>query len=749
MITSMLVNFSWLIPLTPFLAFVLITVFFNRHHRLSHWIALVSIGLAFGLSQAIFWSIVKHPRVYHAELLSWFQSGMHDFVFGVYIDPAAALMLFMVPLVCLMIFVYSIGYMRGDARYSRFFAYVSLFATGMLGLVISDNLLAFFLFWELMGTCSYLLIGFWYEKPAAFTAGLKAFLVTKVGDLFLLLGIALLYATTGTLAYDTIFRPDVLNKLAAQVFLSGPPLATVITLLLLGGTIGKSAQFPLHVWLPDAMEGPAPVSSLIHAATMVSAGVFLIVRMFPLFVVAETLSIVAGVGAVTALFSSIIAVTQNDIKRVLAFSTISQLGYMVAALGLGAYAAGLFHLITHAFFKALLFMGAGSVIHSVEHAYHRMYGHAVPKNQVHPVRPNDMFRMGGLGLRMPGTTLTFLAGSLSLSGFPLVTAGFWSKDEILASAWRSHRLVFWILAVAAGLTAFYVSRQLSLVFLGRPRSQAAIYARENRPVMLLPMIILAFFAIGLGWIGIPTEFPLLGGTEPGWLHRFLARPEVSALHAEPIGFYWPPLLLSIAMALGGLTLGWVVYGRHPLDKGQEDPVCLGFQRLHIGGLYRLIEKQLALDSVYKHLWVEPSVKLANLCASLDRHVLDGLVRGIRTGFTRTSQGAELLDRAVLDRVPFSTGEGFVGLSRFAAYLDTHLFDGLVSAFAFGGQFLSMLTSAMDRGFVDGLVRSMTGAIHKFGGRLRQLQSGILSDYLWNAFVTVLVLIAFLILFQRL
>lgn len=749
MITSVLVSSSWLIPLTPFLAFVLITVLFSRRRRLSHWIALVGIGLAFGLSQAVFWSVVKHPRVYHMELLSWFQNGTHDFILGIYIDPAAALMLLMVPLVCLMIFIYSIGYMKEDARYSRFFAYISLFATGMLGLVISDNLLAFFLFWELMGTCSYLLIGFWYEKPTAHKAGLKAFLVTKVGDLFLLLGIALLYARTGTLAYDAIFRPDVLDRLVGQVFSSGPSLATVITLLLLGGTVGKSAQFPLHVWLPDAMEGPTPASSLIHAATMVSAGVFLIVRMFPLFAMVETLSIVAGIGAATALFSSVVAVTQNDIKRVLAFSTISQLGYMVAALGLGAYAAGFFHLITHAFFKALLFMGAGSVIHSVEHAYHRMYGHAVPKDQAHPVHPNDMFTMGGLGLRMPVTTLTFLVGSLSLSGFPLVTAGFWSKDEILAAAWTSHRLVFWILAVAAGFTAFYVSRQLSLVFLGRPRSQAATYARENRPVMVLPMIILAFFAIGLGWIGIPTGFPILGGSEPGWLHRFLAPPEVFALHTEPIGFHWPPLLLSITLALGGLTLGWVVYGRHPLDKGQEDPVALGLQRLHLVGLYRLIEEQFYFDSIYKHLWVKPSVKLANLCASFDRDMLDGLVQGIRTGVARTSQDTELLDHTVLDRVPFSTGRGFMGLSQVAAYLDTHLLDGLVAILATGGRLLSILIDAMDLGFVDGFVRSTTGAIRRFGGRLRQLQSGILSDYLWNAFVTVLLLIAFLILFQRL
>jgi NADH-quinone oxidoreductase subunit L len=746
---SIFLELSWLIPVGPFLAFILIAVVFHRHPRLSHWVSLMGIGLAFGLSQAVFWSVVNHPGIYHRELVPWFRSGVQALMVGIYIDPAAALMLFMVPLVCLMIFVYSVGYMEGDTRYSRFFAYISLFATGMLGLVLCDNLLVFFLFWELMGTCSYLLIGFWHEKPSAFKAGLKAFLVTKVGDLFLLLGIALLYAETGTLAYDAIFQQDMLNALVDRTFVSGLSFASVITVLFLGGTIGKSAQFPLHVWLPDAMEGPTPASSLIHAATMVSAGVFLIVRVFPLFVVADTLPIVATLGALTALFSSTIAVTQNDIKRVLAFSTISQLGYMVAALGLGAYAAGLFHLVTHAFFKALLFMGAGSVIHSIEHAYHRMHGHAVPKDQVQHLNPNDMLEMGGLGLRMPGTALTFLAGSLSLSGFPLITAGFWSKDEILAAAWTSNRFVFWVLAIAAGLTAFYVSRQLCLVFLGRPRSNAAIYARENPMVMVLPMVILAVFAIGLGWVGIPADFPLLGRAASGGIHHFLDATYSSILHREPGDFQWVPLLLSVTVALMGLVLGWVLYGRSPLEKDDRDPIYQALRTLQLGWLYRLIQRQFFLDEVYQTLWVQPLVRLADVSALFDREALDRLPQWISRGITGASQGLRAFDQAVLDTIASSTGSGFVGFAQLAAFLDDRFLDGVIRASGFVSRVAASIIEFIDVGLIDGLVRIIGQGIRIVGRRVRDLQSGILSDYLWNAFVTVLLLIAFLILFQRL
>ncbi len=417
---------------------------------------------------------------------------------GVMIDPLSAITLFFVAWTVLMIFIYSIGYHnfgqpKGDhdrpglpphgatvsdvhghkhtvpsiePLYSRFFAFIGLFAFGMYLLVVSDNLLTLFVGWEVMGLCSYLLIGFWYAKPSARAAMIKAFLTTRVGDVFMLLGIAYVYSELGTLSYrEVLYNAANLEKLASTPsYIVGLSAASMIGILLFIGTVGKSAQWPLHVWLPDAMEGPTPVSAMIHAATMVSAGVYMVIRVYPIM----SAGMVEGhltppmlamgiIGSFTALFAATIAVLQRDVKRVLAYSTISQLGYMIAALGIGAYVAAAFHLVTHAFFKANLFLGSGSVIHGMEHGVMHTGEH---------VDPQDMYNMGGLRRKMPVTFWTFLIGGLALSGFPLVTAGFWSKDEILADGFAHAPLVFIVLALAALLTAFYTGRQITLVFLG-------------------------------------------------------------------------------------------------------------------------------------------------------------------------------------------------------------------------------------------------------------------------------------------
>src|SRR5512135_753068 len=474
----------WLIPLPPILAFFLIVLFTNRNKALSHSVAIGAALLAWIGAMIVFVRAIGVPELGKepfASAINWIPTADTWLRIGVLVDPLSAVVLFFVAWTVLMIFLYSVGYHnfgqpKGDhdhpglpphgatveehghthmvpsiePMYSRFFAFISLFAFGMLTLVLSDNLLTLFVGWEIMGLCSYLLIGFWYAKPSARDAAVKAFMTTRVGDVFMLLGIAFIYSATGSLSYHDIFQPQVLHTLASvPTPILGLSAAGLMGLLLFIGTIGKSAQFPLHVWLPDAMEGPTPVSAMIHAATMVSAGVYMVIRMFPLISLdPKTMTFVAFIGAFTALFAATIAVAQNDIKRVLAYSTISQLGFMIAALGIGAYVAAVFHLITHAFFKALLFLGSGSVIHGMEHG--------VLHTGNHEVDPQDMFNMGGLKNKMPITFWTFVIGGFALSGFPLITAGFWSKAEILADAFgNGHWVVFITLALAALLTAFY------------------------------------------------------------------------------------------------------------------------------------------------------------------------------------------------------------------------------------------------------------------------------------------------------
>ncbi len=645
-----------LIPLLPLLAFFAIVLFAHRSNALSHWLALTGAGLAWLLSMLVFVQAVQteelrqHP---FAAAIEWLPTGSTAFQIGIQIDPLSAVTLFFVAWTVLMIFIYSIGYHnfgqpKGqhdrpglpphgaeikdshghthrvpsiEPMYARFFALISLFAFAMFLLVVTDNLLTLYIGWEIMGLCSYLLIGFWYGKESARNAMIKAFLTTRVGDVFMLLGLAALYSLTGTLNYQAILNnPAVLGGLAnAASPLAGVSWAGLIGVLLIIGTIGKSAQFPLHIWLPDAMEGPTPVSAMIHAATMVSAGVYLVIRFFPLLSAgwdghSPTLPmlVMGAVGAFTALFAATIAVAQNDIKRVLAYSTISQLGYMIAALGVGAYVAAAFHLVTHAFFKALLFLGSGSVIHGMEHGVL----HTGEK-----IDPQNMLYMGGLRKKMPLTFWTFLAGGLALSGFPLITAGFWSKDEILSGAFASGQmLIFWTLAVAALLTAFYTMRQITLTFLGKPRSQSAEHAHETRPVMTVPLVILSFFAITAGWVGIPEYFPLIGGVLPNWFEEFVG--SMLLMHGEKTHHSLIPLGVSVAVALGGLLMGWLTYRRvlKPVDP-LEKP---------LGGIYSLLKNKYYIDEFYQFMFIRPARWLADTLTDrwLDRTIIDGALHSI-------------------------------------------------------------------------------------------------------------------------
>ncbi|MCJ7511491.1 MAG: NADH-quinone oxidoreductase subunit L, partial [Anaerolineales bacterium] len=582
---------AWLIPLPPVLAFFAILLFTNRSNRLSHFVAVGAMLISWAMGMALFITAVtteglaQHPIT---SAVPWLPTGTSWIEFGILVDPLTAVTLFFVVWTCLAIFVYSIGYHNYrhrrdpadkpglpphaggiDPIYARFFAFIALFAFGMLVLVLADNLLLLFMGWEIMGLCSYLLIGFWFAKDSAKRAAVKAFMTTRVGDVFFLLGIAYLYSATGTLNFRAILNnEEVLHQLASTPAVLGLSAAALIGILIFIGTVGKSAQFPLHVWLPDAMEGPTPVSAMIHAATMVSAGVYLLLRMFPLLTVGfepgggltTTMTVIAVIGTFTAIFSATIAVAQNDVKRVLAYSTISQLGFMVAAVGIGAFVAATFHLITHAFFKALLFLGSGSVIHGMEHGIHKTQEH---------VDPQDMLNMGGLRKRMPITFWTFLLGGLSLAGFPIVTAGFWSKDEILGVAHAQNPAVFVVLALAALLTAFYTMRQISLTFLGQPRTSAAEHAHESAWTMTAPLILLAFFAVTVGWVGIKGDFPVIGGLVPPWIEEFLAS-MLAAEGGHAAGLSFVPLLTSLVVSLGGLGVGWLIYRRITAEAG--DPL---------------------------------------------------------------------------------------------------------------------------------------------------------------------------------
>ena len=483
-----------LIPLLPFAAFLIIGLLGHWIRGRAHWVAVPAVIGSFALSIAAFMDVAAGEKI-SVLLYTWLTSGDLRIVFGLSIDRLTAAMLLLVTVVSSLVHVYTIGYMRGEPGYARFFAYIALFTFSMLMLVMADNFLQLFVFWEAVGLCSYLLIGHWYDRPSACNAATKAFIVNRIGDFGFLLGILLVLATFGSLEYRHVFaqaadfKTHTINLLTAFGGSWNVSTLTLICLLLFAGAVGKSAQVPLHVWLPDAMEGPTPISALIHAATMVTAGVFLVARLSPLYDLSPAaMAVVAITGALTMLLGASIALTQHDIKRIVAYSTVSQLGYMMMACGLGAYAAGLYHLLTHGAFKALLFLACGSVIIALHHE-------------------QDMRRMGGLKSKLPVTYWTFVIGSLALAGFPL-TSGFFSKDAILVSAWSAGALgkvVSLLGMLTAFLTAFYSFRLVFTVFWGESRVDPHHVGHVHEPstTMTMPLVILAVLSVVTGYLSIP------------------------------------------------------------------------------------------------------------------------------------------------------------------------------------------------------------------------------------------------------
>jgi NADH-quinone oxidoreductase subunit L len=595
----------WLIPIWPLLGFLL-NGFFGRRlgKSLVAKIGCGSVGLSLLASLGAVWDLARLPqdaRRVEEVMAPWIGVGGFRADWGLLLDPLSAVMILVVSGVGFLIHVYAVGYMHDDRDFPRFFTYLNLFTFSMLMLVLANNYLLLYVFWEAVGLCSYLLIGFWFERPAAAEAGKKAFIVNRVGDFGFGLGVMLLWTTLGTLQYASAFAaaPD---RLAA-----GGGLVTAITLLLFLGATGKSAQLPLYVWLPDAMEGPTPVSALIHAATMVTAGVYMVARSAPLFNLAPlTMGVVAWIGGLTAVFAATIALVQTDIKRVVAYSTISQLGYMFLGCGVGAYAAAIFHLMTHAFFKALLFLGAGSVIHGLS-------------------GEQDLRKMGGLRRQMPITAWTFLVASLANVGiFPL--AGFWSKDEILFGAFAGGNTALW--ALAAGgvvLTGFYMLRCYYLAFEGPSRAPSHAHpAHESPAVMSVPLVILAIFAIGVGFVGFPPEH--------GAYHRFVeavfVMPGAMVAHAAPPGELVAMALVSLLIAVAGvLTATWFYRWRPELP----DRLAAQYPTA-----YRILLNKYYVDEIYDALFVEPIKRGAVwLWRRFDEPVVDGSVNGVgaivRTG----------------------------------------------------------------------------------------------------------------------
>lgn len=666
------------IPVLPLVAFAVQAFWGRRLPRGGDWVPLAAISISFLLSLRYFvLALSAYDPGWRLELDSWvwLDLGAAKISVGLLVDNITAVMLMVVTVVSGLVHLYSIGYMHGDPRYSRFFGFLAIFSFSMLGLVLVDNFLLLYVFWELVGLSSYLLIGFWYEKPSAAAACKKAFLVNRVGDLGFFVGIMIVFWKVGAFDFASVYDG------VASGHLSGG-LLTVAGLCLFCGAVGKSAQFPLHVWLPDAMEGPTPVSALIHAATMVAAGVYMVTRMFPILT-PDALLAIAYIGAITAILGATIAVAQYDIKRVLAYSTISQLGYMIMGLGVGAYVAGFFHLMTHAAFKACLFLGSGSVIHAVEHAFHKTHNESDPQ---------DMRNMGGLREKMPLTFWTFLIATVALAGVPL-TSGFLSKDAILAGALGFggftrpvHFLLPLLGFAAAGLTAFYMFRLVFLTFYGKPREKTLVeYAHESPRVMTVPLIVLAVLSAWIFYAWNP-----LGGE--GWFQHLVKRPDAGLLAGggEPLPIepgaevyaagsasdaahaaHYPAMVLSLLVAGAGIYTAYRKYYNR-----REEMIARETTMLQSGGIFRVLNRKWYFDELYE--------------ASFVRAVMVG--------------------RTVLN------------------WFDAHIVDRLVNLSATLTRGISFIDRLFDEWVVDGLVNAVAGVIRWAGSGLRRIQTGRLQTY---------------------
>ncbi|MBM7551749.1 NADH-quinone oxidoreductase subunit L [Thalassobacillus pellis] len=604
---------AWLIPLFPLLSFLILTFFGKSLKQNSSMVGIGLTGVSFVMSIIVLFTQLAQGN--GGMEAAWLTIGAVEFQFGVIVNPLNALMLIIVSLVSFLVHIYSKGYMHTDGRLSTFYAYLGLFTFAMLALVLSPNLLQLYIFWELVGVGSFLLIGFYFHKEEAKAAAKKAFIVTRIGDVGLLIGMILLFWQTGSLEFTEIFAA------VSQGEISGEML-TLIAILIFIGAVGKSGQFPLHTWLPDAMEGPTPVSALIHAATMVAAGVYLVAAMFPVFHASPAaMTVVAVTGGFTAIFAATIGLVQKDIKRVLAYSTVSQLGYMMLALGAAGYTAGVFHLMTHAFFKALLFLAAGSVIHAVH--------------------TQNIEEMGGLWKKMRITGPVFLIGTLAISGVPFLS-GFFSKDEILLATWHDGRYGLFAVALAAAFfTAFYMFRLFFMVFTGDDKS-AVTKVEESPRSMTLPMIILGFLAVFSGYVNTPWFGTFLGD----WLvaeNEFLPYEH----HEGPI---WV-MLAATMIALAGIALAYMMYYKKSLKRN--------FLTSFMPNTYTVVYNKYFIDEFYQYTVEYGARAIAYLGSFLEKYIIDVLVASV-TGMTKA--GSSLGSKLQSGQVQNYGAVAFVGLA---------------------------------------------------------------------------------------
>jgi NADH-quinone oxidoreductase subunit L len=612
--TPHLPQLLWLVPLLPLMAAGVIALLPDGRGKIASQVALGALFVS-GLIAlaALGCTLAPSSAPVIATAHNWFTYGEEAVKVGMLLDPMSASMAAMVTFVAFCIFVYSTGYMETEQRFGRFFGFLSLFCGAMLMLVLANSLLLLFMAWELVGLASYLLIGFYFKKPAAAAAAQKAFITTRVGDMAFLIGMIWLYRESGTLMfYDDgagLLETGALKSLAAATTCGGLAVSAGASLLLLVGAMGKSGQVPLHTWLPDAMEGPTPVSALIHAATMVAAGVFLVARTYPIFEAAVdvdganiALSAAAWIGGITALYAALVAMAQTDIKRILAYSTVSQLGFMMIALGTGGVAAAMLHLICHAFFKALLFLSAGSVIHGCHDE-------------------QDIRKMGGLRKTMPKTFLVYAIGMMALSGFPFFFSGFWSKEAVLHSAqvWQGGLGPFLLAVAAALLTAFYMTRQALMVFFGEPRKPGVDHPHESPKVMLVPLYVLAAGAVLLSVIGTP-----MWQWFEKWMNGESATFDGGALfHGHALGL----LGISLAIVTVGVGASWMIYRNLSADSNAPDPL-----EEKLGGVWGFLVAAMGFDALYEKAIIKPLASLACVVNSIERNVFVPLMAAFEGGF---------------------------------------------------------------------------------------------------------------------